>query len=61
MTDLPEINYQTVSQKLNAKLTDLTFQNVQLEVLAEALKAERDQARKELDDLKTTQSDLTEA
>jgi hypothetical protein len=44
MTALPEINYQAVCQRLSGKISELIYQNTQLEILAELLRDERDSA-----------------
>lgn len=51
MSDLPEIDPNKVAQRLNAKGAEKEYQLIQLELLAEALRDERDQARTERDDL----------
>ena len=51
MSNLPEINPQVLISKLSAKNTDLTFQNVQLEALAEALRDERDKFEAERNEI----------
>jgi outer membrane murein-binding lipoprotein Lpp len=53
MSELPAINYQFVAQKLSTKVSDLVFQNIQLEVLAEGLRDERDAAKAEVSRLQT--------
>ena len=52
MTDLPEIDYKKVAHKLAAKNTEALLQIAQLEVLAEALRDERNSAQAELEKLK---------
>lgn len=50
MSELPEISFQSVAQKLLQKHADQTYQNLQLEVLAESLRDERDTAVAQLAD-----------
>lgn len=51
MTALPQIDPAQVAQKLLSKNSELTFQVTQLEVLAEALRDERDAARTKVAEL----------
>jgi hypothetical protein len=44
MSNLPEINYQKVAQRMGAELGALTFTKTTLEILAENLRDERDAA-----------------
>lgn len=44
MSELPQIDPKKVAQKLISKNGDLTYQVTTLEVLAEALRDERDEA-----------------
>jgi hypothetical protein len=53
MSQLPEVDMRTVAQRLSLKLSDQIFQTTQLEVLAEALRDERDSALSELTQLKS--------
>lgn len=59
MSDLPSIDPAKVAQKLLTKVTDLTHQTVQLEVLAESLRDERDAARRQVADLTAEVSRLS--
>lgn len=47
MPDLPPIDAQAVSQRLLSRLSDLTYQNIQLELLAETFRDQRDLAVQE--------------
>lgn len=49
MSELPYIEFEKVSARLSAKLSDVIYQNSQLEVLAEALRDERDELQRQLD------------
>lgn len=51
MTALPQIDPAQVAQKLLGKNSELTYQVSQLEVLAEALRDERDVARTKVAEL----------
>lgn len=51
MTALPQIDPAQVAQKLLTKNNELTYQVTQLEVLAEALRDERDAARAKVAEL----------
>ena len=44
MSELPQIDTAKVTQKLITKNSELTYQVTQLEVLAEALRDQRDEA-----------------
>jgi outer membrane murein-binding lipoprotein Lpp len=45
MSELPAIDPKAVINRLSSKVADLTSQVTQLELLAEALRDERDEAR----------------
>jgi hypothetical protein len=49
MSNLPEIDPEQIEQKLLTRLAEQTKHMVRLEVLAEALRDERDSARRERD------------
>lgn len=49
MSELPAIDSAKLAKKLMGEITELTYQKYQLEVLAETLRDERDQARAEKD------------
>lgn len=53
MSNLPEINYSKVSQIQAEKLKESEFQLVQMQVLAETLMEERNEALRELEELKS--------
>lgn len=57
MSDLPEIDYPMVAKKLSNELGLKFYQVSQLEVLAEALKTERDTYKQELDQLRARTAD----
>lgn len=50
MSNLPEINPNILVKKLVAKNSDLSFQVLQLETLAELLRDERDELQQKLDE-----------
>lgn len=58
MSDLPEIDTNGVVQRLGNEISSLTIQRTQLELLSEALRAERDQARHERDSAYTELNSL---
>lgn len=49
MSNLPVVDQQAISQRLMVKLSELMYQNTQLELLAEALRDARDVAISERD------------
>lgn len=57
MSELPQIDPAKVAQKLLSKNSDLTYQVTQLEVLAEALRDQRDEALKKVDELEAKSAD----
>lgn len=52
MTDLPEINFQSVARKLAGTVADLTFQVTALEHLADSLVEQRNTALSEVSTLR---------
>lgn len=53
MSQLPPIDYQKVAQRLSQELATTTLAKSSLEILAEALRSERDNARAQLEDYKS--------
>lgn len=51
MSDLPQIDPAKVAQKFLATISDLTNQTAQLEVLAESLRDERNDLKRQVADL----------
>lgn len=58
MSSLPEIDHAKVSQRLASKSSETTLQLFQLEVLAEALRDERDIARADAQRLESEKAEL---
>lgn len=52
MSNLPEINYQKVSQRLGTDIGTSAVTRAALEILAEQLREERDAARLEVEQLR---------
>jgi predicted metal-binding transcription factor (methanogenesis marker protein 9) len=63
MSELPTIDPLKVAKreadKLRVLLADATYRETQLEVLAEALRDERDEARKALEEAQNPVQDIT--
>lgn len=53
MSELPSINTSSVQTKLLTRLSESLLQGIQLEVLAEALRSERDEAHNEVHRLRS--------
>jgi hypothetical protein len=60
MSQLPEIDYHKVAQRLSAENASLSLSKATLEILAEALRAERDSVVAENQDLKYQLSQKTD-
>lgn len=58
MSSLPEIDHSKVSQRLASKVSESTLHVFQLEVLAEALRDERDTALLNLEAVTTERDEL---
>ena len=58
MSELPAINHEKVSGRLASKLAESILQSAQLEVLAEALRDERDIATQNQQSLQRTIEEL---
>jgi len=61
MSQLPEIDYNKVSQKLAAKYSEASFQIAQLESLAEQFRDERDVAQNDAAQLRVEVQRLQDA
>lgn len=60
MSEIPEIDYKDITEKYSEKLAQQQLQIFQLENIAESLRKQRDEARRNLADLQAAQSATAE-
>lgn len=56
MSEIPAIDYKAITEKYSGKVAELQLQLFSLENIAESLRNERDEARRNLADLQAVQS-----